>query len=191
MRHYCIFLLLFLFACQNQPDSSKEVSKPDFTTETQQMIDSLQRIYSETQFRKHPYESAEKLKLVEQEIKAAEANGRLNPKLAIEYGKSLLEAGKSKEAIDLFEKILVQLPENQVINKQTKTLHETLAISYMRLGEQTNCQQNHSNESCILPLKGKAFHTWQDGSKKAIEIYLNILKVFPDDLRRKLHVLCT
>ncbi|MCH8070225.1 MAG: hypothetical protein IID16_13315 [Candidatus Marinimicrobia bacterium] len=78
----------------------------------------------------------------------AKTNNDLPIKLYVEYGKALLNAGRSEDAIIVFEDILTKLPENKIINNITKTLHEALAISYMRLGEQKNCIENHSNESC-------------------------------------------
>ena len=103
----------------------------------------------------------------------------------MEYGKALLNAGRSEDAIIVFEDILTKLPENKIINNITKTLHEALAISYMRLGEQKNCIENHSNESCLFPIKGKGIHINKSGSQKAITIYLSILKVFPEDLQSR------
>lgn len=181
--------LLFLLACQGSveeaalPESNK--SPDPVAPETHQMIDTIKAIKARTAFRKHPYESGERLKLIEREVAIAEEKKQLSVQLVIEYGKTLLNAGRSQDAIQLFEKILTQLPENRVVNATTKTLHETLAISYMRLGEQTNCIENHSNESCLFPIQGKGVHVNQEGSRKAIAIYENILAVFPDDLRSK------
>jgi hypothetical protein len=77
------------------------------------------------------------------------------------------------------------MPENKVIMATTKALHEGLAISYMRIGEQINCRDNHTTESCLFPIKGGGIHKNKMGSQKAIEIYKEILKVFPNDLQSK------
>ncbi|PKA83608.1 VCBS repeat protein [Ulvibacter sp. MAR_2010_11] len=189
LNYKYLAILLFIWACK---DSPKEVSgieitpkQKDFRRSTDQMIDSIQTIISLVNFRNHPYESAEKLKLIEQAVTAASANNQLSIPLYIDYGKTLLNAGKSQEAIDVFETLLEKLPENKVITKNTKGLHEALAISYMRLAEQINCRDNHSAESCLFPIKGKGIHTNKRGSQKAIEIYKEILKVFPDDLQSR------
>lgn len=182
LRILFFFSVLFIVACQSDPSPGTS-SPSDDPDGTQQMIDSINAIISRTNFRKHPYETSEKLKLIEQEVQAAQARKNLSSNLVVEYGKTLMEAGKSKEAITIFETLLKQLPENQTINQTTKNLHEALALSYIRLGEQTNCIDNHSSESCLLPIRGRGIHTTTDGSRSAIDIYTRILGQFPDDLR--------
>jgi len=149
------------------------------------MTDSIHRIIGGTSFRNHLYESGEKLKLVEAEVLQAEANGQLSINLYVEYGKTLLEAGRTGEAIATFEKLLEQLPQFKTVTQETKTLHEALAVSYLRLGEQINCQENHSSDSCLFPIKGDGVHIDQTGSQKAITAYQNILSVFPEDLQSR------
>lgn len=191
MEHKIIFatFLLLLTACQPAPEENhipELIHVNGFiATETQQMIDSIQVVIQRTAFRKHLYESNEKLKLVEQEIKAAQAKQNVSIQLYLEYGQTLLDAGRTQDAINVFEEILRKLPQNKIINKTTKALHEALAISFLRLGEQTNCIQNHSSEACLLPIKGKGIHINQEGSQKAIIIYENLLREFPDDLRSR------
>ena len=178
-------LMLLLVACQDNPQDQVAEAPPQRVVSisgTALMIDSIQRIKKNVAFRNHPYESGEKVKLIEKEITAAQANKTLTAQMYVNYGKALLEAGRSQEAIQVFEGILARLPENQAINETTKVLHEALAISYMRLGEQTNCIENHSSESCLFPIKGQGVHVNQEGSRKAIQIYEALLKVFPEDL---------
>jgi len=185
--HYLlsICLLITFASCKENKELPKSTSELtiDFRMETEQMIDRIKEIKGNTDFRQHIYESGEKLKLVKQEVDQAKANNTITPKLYVEYGKTLLNAGRSQEAIDVFEEIMELMPQNKVINKTTKTLHEALAISYMRLGEQTNCIENHSNESCLFPIKGKGVHLNKHGSTEAIKIYQKILRVFPNDIR--------
>jgi len=186
-----IFLIVFvlLFSCQPNQKKSKgvDLSQNDqsYALGKLQLMDSIKSIIAKVNFRNHPYESEEKLKLIEQEVTSARTTNKLSARLYVEYGKALLEAGRSRDAIDVFEEILSRMPENKVINNITKNLHEALAISYMRLGEQINCRDNHSTESCLFPIKGKGIHQDVEGSQNAIIIYKNILKVFPDDLQSK------
>jgi hypothetical protein len=185
---YC-FILLFFLSCKEQLKDASDfpigAKQDSFKIQTLQMMDSLNKIKANTQFRNHRYESSAKLKLVEQEVNQAKANKTLNAQLYIEYGKVLLNAGRSRDAIYVFEDILTKMPENKVINATTKGLHEALAICYMRLGEQTNCRDNHSAESCLFPIKGSGIHTNREGSQKGIAIYKEILKVFPEDLQSR------
>ncbi len=181
-------LLIFLSNCKEKTAldiPSSEETSVSRTGGTEAMTDSIRRIISRVNFRKHPYESGERLKLIEQELATARANNRLPVQLYVEYGQTLLNAGKSAEAIEVFEEILRRTPENREITPTTKGLHEALAISYMRLGEQINCRDNHSTESCLFPIKGGGVHKDTNGSRKAIAIYERILEKFPDDLQSK------
>jgi VCBS repeat protein/ASPIC/UnbV protein len=182
---YPVIITLFILSCQNQKTDTSETIKNQNISGTEQMIDSINVIIARTNFRHHIYESGEKVKLVAQEVKNAKANNSLQPQLYIEYGQALLNAGQTEEALDIFNEILEKLPENKQIVQQTKGLHEGIAISYLRLGEQRNCIENHNNETCLFPIKGKGIHTDQAGSKAAIEKYKEILAVFPDDLRTR------
>jgi FG-GAP-like repeat/ASPIC and UnbV len=182
-----IFFASCFYSCDNSTNKKSSTDhvvkeKSNVYPGTQQMMDSISAILSRVQFRNHPYDAAEKLKLVEAEVISAKAQNNVNIQLYLDYGKTLLNAGRSQDAINVFEELLSKLPENKVINETTKTLHEALAISYMRLGEQINCRDNHSSESCLMPIKGEGIHNQRFGSEKAIQIYQDILAVFPNDL---------
>lgn len=191
MQNKSLIFLFFIIALWSCKESSKDVSvanetsDKDYRSSTLQMIDSINTIKSKVNFRQHLYESGEKLKLVEQELNAAKAQNQLPVQLYIEYGKTLLDAGRSQDAVNVFEDLLNRMPENKVIMATTKALHEALAIGYMRIGEQINCRDNHTTESCLFPIKGGGIHKNKMGSQKAIEIYKEILKVFPNDLQSK------
>jgi len=191
MRFIYSLLLFFcvIVSCKQEQEkvTSLETNNNNKTiaSETSQMIDSIKQVKRMTNFRNHPYESYEKLKLVEAEYNTAKANNTLTSQLYVEYGQTLLEAGRSQDAINVFEDILNRMPENKKITPTTKGLHDALAISYMRVGEQINCRDNHSIESCLFPIKGSGIHKNKEGSKKAIKQYEAILKVFPTDLRSK------
>lgn len=187
---FVLFLFLIVFAsCKETPkelSSEKKMEKDlAFRIPTLQMMDSIKTIISKVNFRQHPYESGEKLKLVEQELNLAKSQNKLPINLYIEYGKTLLEAGRSQDAVNVFEDILTRMPENKVVNTTTKVLHEALALSYLRIGEQVNCRDNHTVESCLFPIKGGGIHKNKTGSQKAIVIYTQILNAFPDDLQSK------
>ncbi|MEP7196900.1 MAG: FG-GAP-like repeat-containing protein [Saprospiraceae bacterium] len=93
-------------------------------------------------------------------------------------GFALLKKGKEQEAINLFTKIADAITDPY--NSGT-SLMPTLALAYLRLGERQNCVNNHSVESCIIPIRGGGFHKNQNGSRKAVEIYEKVLNVDPVD----------
>lgn len=64
-------------------------------------------------------------------------------------------------------------------------IRNLLMFSYFRLGENENCRENHSFESCLMPLKGLAIHTRKHGSESAIRYLLIELAAHPDNLAAK------
>lgn len=100
-----------------------------------------------------------------------------------DYGIELLRAGKTDQAIEVFENFHDFFSEKIFADKE-KTLLEfkkQLAISYLRKAEQENCILNHNNESCIIPISEKAQHTNKEGSTKAVEYLEAYLEVNPFD----------
>jgi len=99
------------------------------------------------------------------------------------YCTQLLLAGDNQKCINEIETILQKqnLSYANLIDKNNLPLIELLALAYLRLGENNNCQNNHNEYSCILPLENEAQHIEKEGSKKAIEIYSQIYKRFPVD----------
>lgn len=99
----------------------------------------------------------------------------LNIKKAI----TLLQLGKEQQAVNLMDSLLNKTFIADYLVKQAAI--KTLALSYLRLGERTNCIHNHSAESCIFPIAGNGIHTDKTGSEKAIELYQKLLKTDPYD----------
>jgi len=95
-------------------------------------------------------------------------------------GKILMALAEDKQCIDQFTELIKE-------DKSYKMdpVWRELALAYLRLGERTNCISNHAAESCILPIKGMGIHTDQTGSRKAIEIYTQLLEKDPHDLESR------
>ena len=91
-----------------------------------------------------------------------------------------LKVGNEQESVSLYEDLI-----NHVDMMSIDRLMPDLGIAYMRLGERTNCMLNHNGSSCIFPIKDGGVHVAKTGSKKAIELYENILREHPDDLESK------
>jgi len=60
-----------------------------------------------------------------------------------------------------------------------------LALSYLRLGETQNCVAIHSEDSCLLPIRGKGVHINKKGSTKATEHLLRLLAENPEHLKAR------
>jgi hypothetical protein len=92
----------------------------------------------------------------------------------------LLELGREKEAIQILESLIGgELPYEPPKEKQS------LALAYLRQGERSNCIVNHAAESCIMPTQGVGIYSEPDWSRKAIELYTDLLTKSPDDLESR------
>lgn len=61
------------------------------------------------------------------------------------------------------------------------SLENFLALAYLRLGEQTNCIDNHNGQSCVFPISGAGIHQHKDPVREAITRYLALIQKNPDD----------
>jgi len=89
----------------------------------------------------------------------------------------LLKEGQEQKAVDIYEKLMSRMDFGAV-----NDMLPTMAMSYMRLGERSNCMLNHTGSSCIFPIKDEGVHRIKTGSQKAIQTYETILKTDPNDL---------
>lgn len=97
------------------------------------------------------------------------------------YADQLLKAGENEAAAMHFLEIIQA--SNDRLDDNTKIVYEMLALTYMRMGEQANCINSHTAESCILPLQGGGIYKMTSGPENAIKIYERILKAYPDDVQ--------
>ena len=60
-----------------------------------------------------------------------------------------------------------------------------LALCHLRDGEKKNCEDNHNEFSCIMPLNDKAIHIDKNGSSMAIGYYKKSLSRFPNNYKAR------
>lgn len=105
---------------------------------------------------------------------------------ALIYGEELLSAGKTQEAIQILERTHKALRKNGYgLTRNTKPFFDSLAMAYLRLGEDENCCSHFNEESCLFPIEGKAIHSNRRGSESAIDILQKILGLFPQDYQSR------
>jgi hypothetical protein len=153
---------------------------------TERMAQRLEQINRESNLMRNPYRSAERA----ERMRAALPSQR-DPiqqlELRGQFAAELLQAGRSKEAIEEFEKFrkgLEQRPELWTTESKT-AFRFLLALAWQRLGEQENCLLNHTSESCLMPIRGSGVHQAPAGSRGAINVLMEHLKEFPDSLRAR------
>lgn len=109
------------------------------------------------------------------------------PNAAFQLARELLLSGRTQEAITALEQVeewLSGQPHGQSANFFTR-LQTTVAMAYLRLGEQENCLEGHNAEACLLPISEGGRHRLERGSRSALLRFQNLLAENPEDLETR------
>ena len=95
----------------------------------------------------------------------------------------LLNAGYTHQAIEQYNQVLFLIDSLGITPPEEfiTTIHDLLAITYLRFGEENNCLDDHNAESCIMPIRGSGVHRDKSGASAAIKIYHKLLSINPDE----------
>jgi hypothetical protein len=172
---YILFLLILVSCTQEKTENSISNKKHNNTTiplvkEAQKNLDASQITYTFNSLRAETYLN---------QSKTVTDLSKLN--LLIKYSTEKINSGDTKPAIEKLEQVLEEVSKADVKNKaqSIQAIKRILVIANMRLGEQENCIQKHNHESCIVPIQSDGFHELEQGSRKAIEYLMDILKENP------------
>lgn len=102
---------------------------------------------------------------------------------AVQY----LLAGRTNEAIELLFRINQEIEGNPAPFSEplARKVAETLAVAYLRQGEQNNCLAMHNPRACIFPIQGDGIHQDRRGSSAAVTRYLALLEKDPGSLKAR------
>lgn len=171
------FSVLILLACneghkktedvQDQNKGKTIISKSE--KETEEMVTNLRQLLPNSNVEHNIFLNEERVIFFENKLKMEPPYGIV----WFEYCTELLRSGKTEACINQLEGYFdPAFPIEQQIRSNDDVLAiELLALAYLRLGEQENCQENHTEFSCILPLQKPGVHSLVKGSKRAIELY--------------------
>ncbi|WP_153800165.1 CRTAC1 family protein [Foetidibacter luteolus] len=172
-KHLLIIPVILLFnSCRNEVKVSANT----------EMVGLLSTVSKNFSVADNSFASQAKLNFYDSALKAAE---RPQDSAAAKYfmANVLLEMGQEQKSIPLFEDLLRTIPLYETDKK--RRVMKDLALSWLRVGERTNCITGHGTESCIFPVKGNGVHRDKAGSERAIEIYRSLLKEDPSDLETR------
>jgi hypothetical protein len=104
---------------------------------------------------------------------------RLQFMLAIQQ----VNAARPDKALNTFAEMerLIAETGGQLDERTRSELRLRKAVAFFRLGEQENCLATHNADSCVFPLKPKAYHLLPRGSRGAISLFNAHLAEFPND----------
>ena len=186
---FIIFFILFIFnSCKDtkasileSPPVVNQVEKVAKLSETQLMVAELAALVSQGKPMDYLHWNSKKATFLKKYL----GKGSVQQQMStwFKYCTELLASGNSEGCITEVSNFL-ELDKStlkQRLTKQNTLIFELLALSYLRLGEQTNCQTNHTSSSCIIPLQEPGYHKATFGSTKAIEIYSLLQDTFPNE----------
>ncbi|MCE7924791.1 MAG: CRTAC1 family protein [Haliscomenobacteraceae bacterium CHB4] len=169
-------LLLFTY-CNNQPDTAKIAVAHGHS----RMVAILDSIYKNADPRTCYILNSRAAEMILKQLEMAPPQNQ--PSLKFNYAFQLLKAGKTEAATVHFSELIQQAGDQ--LNDQTKVLYDMLALCYLRLGEQQNCIQTHTPESCVIPISGEGIYKMTAGPENAIKVYKRILDAYPDDVQSR------
>lgn len=157
---------------------------------TRQMAELLARLARDANPTNNPFLNAARAEMFARRLDAAGSNSDTSAAVLVnlhgQYALELLQAGRSLEAVTEFQKTLAlhRSPRGALFmgNRDETLLRTSLALSWLRLGEQENCISNHTALSCLLPIDKSAAHKFQRGSRSAIPVLLDLLIYRPNNL---------
>ena len=169
-------MTMALLQCKNENKTVQKPAKSTLNTH-ERMVFILDSIADYADPNECYNLNSKKAVLIKQQWDNAPVRDKLT--MQLRYADQILRAGKNEAAIMEFQDIINQLGDQ--LTPQSKPVYELLALAYLRLGEQQNCINAHTSESCVLPIQGDGVHKMTSGSESAIKIYERVLKDFPED----------
>ncbi|WP_158237892.1 CRTAC1 family protein [Emticicia sp. TH156] len=164
---YWILLVsgLMVFACRS--DKSEE------------MVKILAKIHQESFKRTNPFSPKAEIAFYDSMSTLAQGNPYKSFITDFYKANAYLKNGEETKAVTLLETILpMALTKFQGNAERTLT---SLGIASLRLAERQNCVNNHTAESCVIPIINTGIHKIKGGSRRAIEVYETILSRNPYD----------
>ncbi|MEL6733175.1 MAG: CRTAC1 family protein [Bacteroidota bacterium] len=152
-------------------------AQPAPDPETQAMVQRLQKLVEEGDPRLYYHWNGRLAALMREELEEG-----FDGVLWYQYCYETLNAGDSQRCIGEIESYLEtqKLTYQDLLQDRGRPLLELLGLAYLRLGEQQNCQNQHTPYACILPLKAPAIHQLPQGSEKAAAIFSLLYQRYPD-----------
>jgi hypothetical protein len=183
-----VLLIALVFSCgetgdtkENKQIGMNEASQPPPKDETAVMVERLRNLVISGDPTELYHWNGRLAELYKAKLPQMRGGNRMH--VWFRYCEAMMNAGNPQSCIDEILKLLEnkgQTPET-FLEKKNQAIVELLALAYLRLGENENCQENHNEYACILPLKKEAFHLSRTGSENAIQIYTLLQEKYPND----------
>lgn len=172
--HGSLFLVFIIILCAFSIQSCRK--ETDNNEKMIHLLDEANKIFMD---KDNPYYADAAIENYEAKLRTVLSSAE---RFQTEYqrGEALLKTGDEMQSIIALKNLVDQV-DNPFVIPQLKDLMRTYALANLRLGERQNCINNHSSESCILPIRGNGIHKIETGSREAIRIFTKILIANPLD----------
>ena len=153
----------------------------------QRAADELRMVYAESSPFNNPYLNERRVALIRGLPTPPDERGRwaLTGRLADE----LVWAGDTREALALYARMETVLDSVgsawEDAEAMKARLDASLAIAWLRLGEQENCVANPTAAACVVPISEEGWHELEEGSRNAITYLERMLDRTPDELNAR------
>jgi hypothetical protein len=166
------------------PVSAAEADFREGSKKIAARIDEILRTQNPMQ---NPFRNTERVEMLRRFIAKTEAEKPNSvPHVAAEsqLAMELLRVGEMEESLKTIEKVqkIYEVAPQYAAGGNELGLMMIKALDYLRIGEVQNCFALHGPDSCILPLRGDAFHKKPFGSREAIRTLTDFLKKNPTSL---------
>ena len=167
-----------------KPQAETNNTTPAQPTGTQRMIRRLAAIAENTPPMSNAFMNQERLAYLRNRPIPADAGPQHKVRAELELANELLRAGFPKEAAEHFNAAIELIAHDPTQHPAglLARVRSMLAVSYLRIGEQENCLDQHASQACLLPIQEAGAHRLQSGSRAALGVYAAILRDSPDDL---------
>jgi tetratricopeptide (TPR) repeat protein len=150
---------------------------------TQEMAQRLAAIFRANDWKGDPNKPAERAVYYDKMLQERKLPPSDQMQVLLQMATELLNAGESEKAINAIDRLRKIAQENKIVPPEqfdTK-VRGLAAISYLRLGEQENCQHMHGQKSCLFPIKGSGVHSLPRGAEGAVRELTAMLERNPKD----------
>ena len=150
---------------------------------TREMQQRLTTIFRDSDWKMDPNKQAERAVYYQSLLEGGKLTATDSLQVMLQLATEQLEAGQSEAAVKTVETLRqIAVAKKLDLPKEFDTRVRNLAaISYLRLGEQENCQHMHGQRSCIFPIQGSGIHQLPRGAQGAVRELTQLLELNPQD----------
>ena len=134
----------------------------------------------------HPYLGSRSVRDLRRQLEQLSKDADLvsQRELHFRLGMAQLQLGNEQAGMDHLRRAyqLLFRVKNRIPASSVNETIFYLGVGYLRLGEVQNCLVRHSPESCIVPIRAGGVHIVQEGSRKAIQYFRELLDSTSEEL---------